>query len=115
MVPVGSSNLEQDDYSDMVRAILHSGAGPSLEKLRPHFPVWRKQMVANGFPRVPPPMSSSGDRDDMATNMFSLLVKQASEPKLRRQEANASQEHNLRNMLSYMRIPMFWRRGRWKP
>lgn len=115
MVPMDRSNVEQDDYSDMVAAILHSAAAPALEKLRAHFADWRKQMVASGFPRVPPPMSSSGVRDDMATNMFSLLVMQASERKLRKQKVNAAEEHNLRNILSYMRIPMFRGRRRWKP
>lgn len=115
MVPMDRSNVEEDDYSDMVTAILHSAACPSLEKLRPHFASWRKQMVASGFPRVPPPMSSSGVRDDMATNMFSLLVKQASGRKPRKQKVNAAGEHGLRNILGYMRISMLRGRWRWKP
>jgi uncharacterized protein YcbX len=115
MVPMDRSNVEQGDYSDMVAAIRQSAAAPSLEKLRPHFADWRAQMVANGCPRVPPSLSLSGVQDDMATNMFILLVKQASERKLRQQRVNAAEEHNLRNILTYMRIPMFRRRGSWKP
>ena len=103
-----------DDFSDMETAILHSAAGPSVVRLRPHFPSWRRQMIENGFGRVPAPMTSSGIRDDLATDLFWLLVKQARDPKLRRERANAEDEHNLRNILSYMRLPMFANRGRWK-
>ena len=103
-----------DDFSDMETAILRSAAAPSVVRLRPHFPSWRRQMIENGFGRVPAPMTSSGIRDDLATNLFWLLVKQARDPKLRRERANAEDEHNLRNILSYMRLPMFGNRGRWK-
>jgi hypothetical protein len=106
-----------DDFKDMEEAILHSPASPSLDLLRPEFPAWRKQMVESGFPRVPRPMSSSGVQDDLATNMFLLLVKDAAlEPELKRQRrADVADKHNLRNILSYMRVPMFRNRERWKP
>src|ERR1700722_10665144 len=67
----------------MELAILHSAAAPSLVRLRPHFPSWRRQMTANGFGRVPPPMTSSGIRDDLAADLFWLLVRQSRHPKLR--------------------------------
>lgn len=104
----------QDDFSDMETAILHSAAARSVARLRPHFPSWRRQMIENGFGRVPAPMTSSGIREDLATELFWLLVKQARDPKLRRERANAEDEHHLRNILSYMRLPMFANRGRWK-
>jgi uncharacterized protein (TIGR02391 family) len=71
-------------------------------------------MIENEFGRVPAPMTSSGIRDDLVADLFWLLVKQARDPKLRRELGNAEDEHNLRNILSYMRMPMFASRGRWK-
>jgi hypothetical protein len=103
-----------DDFSDMELAILHSAAAPSLVRLRPHFSSGRRQMTENGFDQVPSPMTSSGVRDDLAADLFWLLVKQSRDPKLRRERTNAEDEHNLRNILSHMRLPMFANRGRWK-
>jgi hypothetical protein len=109
------SEAAPDDFSDMEAVIRCSAAATSLEALRPQFPAWRKRMVVNGFPHVPPPLSSAGVHEDAATNLFLLLVKQASDPTLRKQRANAADEHNLRNMLGYMGVPMLRERGRWKP
>lgn len=112
---VALSEPALDDFSDMEAAIRHSAAVTSLDLLRPQFPAWRKQMVENGFPRVPAPLCSAGVHEDMATNMFLLLMKQAMDPALRKQRANAADEHNLRNILGYMRVSMLRYRGRWKP
>jgi hypothetical protein len=38
-----------DDFSDMELAILHSAAAPSLVRLRPPFPSWRRRMTETGL------------------------------------------------------------------
>lgn len=103
-----------DDFSDMEAIILHSAAATQVEYLRPQFPAFRGQLEANGFPtRLPPPMRSSGIQDEMAVNLFTLMVLQdIPDPVMRKQ--NAALEHNLRNILSYWGIPMLRSRERWK-
>ena len=98
----------------MEAQILHSAAAAWLEYLRPHFPAFRAQLLGNGFPaRLPPPMQSSGIRDDLAVTFFILMTLQdIPDPNVRKEKA--SLEHNLRNILSYAGIPIFRDRGRGK-
>ena len=99
------AGVSEDDYADMVEYLRPSLVAESIERLRPHFPSFRRQMCQRGFDRVPPPLCSAGPKDDLAADLFLLLIKQAMDPKTR----DASDEHNLRN------ITRIRPGGRWKP
>jgi hypothetical protein len=65
----------------------------SVTALRPDFPRWRRQLLARGVSRIPLSLRSADGGEALATNMLSLLVRQASD------ERNPAIEHNLRNLV----------------
>ena len=106
MRAVGRSGYDHvvpdDDYSDIEEYILRSGAAPSIEFMRPHFPRWRRHLRENGVERV-------SRHDALSSNLMVLLIKGTAPKEFQDQHAL----HNIRNILSRQGAPTFRKRG-WK-
>ena len=95
--------MNADDYSDIEDYILRwTAAGPSIGALRPHFPKWRRQLLANGVERV-------SVFDARASNLMIAFIHNAT-PK---SAQNRTTMHEHRNLLYAQGVPMLRGRG-WK-
>ena len=95
--------MTADDYLDIEEYILRwSAAGPSIGHLRPLFPRWREQLLANGVERV-------SVFDAVASNLMIAFTQNAT-PKAHQ---NRAAMHDHRNLLYAQGVPMLRGRG-WK-
>lgn len=95
--------MSADDYRDIEDYILRwTAAGPSIGHLRPLFPRWRLQLLANGIERV-------SVFDAVASNLMIAFIQNAT-PKAHQNRASM---HDHRNLLYTQGVPMLRGRG-WK-
>ena len=94
--------MDNDDFRDLEDYVLRSGAAPSLGLLRPYFPRWRRQLLANGVVRA--------SRDTLASDLMIGFIWDA----MPTSAQNRSAMHDHRNLLCRLGAPMLRQRG-WKP
>ena len=95
--------MKDEDYSDIEKYVLNSGAAPSVDLLRLYFPRWRRQLIENGVERV-------SILDPLASNLVSGFIHDA----MPKAEQDRSAMHEHRNVLWAQGTRMLHDRG-WKP
>lgn len=91
-----------EDYADIENYCLQSGLGASIHLLRPLYPRWRHQLVANGVNRV-------SMFDTLASNLMIEFIRDA----MPRPDQDRKAMHDHRNLLWATGAPMLRERG-WK-
>ena len=94
MTPTAAGQPDALSENEIERWLFQSGlCVQSVEALRPALPRWRRQLLERGVLHIPRTPWSTDGCDTLASNMLSLLVRQAA------LERNAAIEHNLRDLV----------------